>query len=78
VVRNVQDARKGAGLDVSDRIALVIRLDEAGAEAAERFRDLIARETLAVALRIEAGAEATASGIVVGGGSPLDIEVERA
>ncbi|KZC93959.1 isoleucine--tRNA ligase [Clavibacter tessellarius] len=78
VVRNVQDARKGAGLDVSDRIALVIRLDAAGAEAAERFRDLIARETLAVALRIDADAEATASGIVVGGGSPLDIEVERA
>jgi isoleucyl-tRNA synthetase len=78
VVRNVQDARKGAGLDVSDRIALVIRLDAAGAEQAERFRDLIARETLAVALRIDAVAEASTSGITVGGGSPLDIEVERA
>jgi isoleucyl-tRNA synthetase len=63
---------------VSDRIALVIRLDAAGAEQAERFRDLIARETLAVALRIDVAAEPSASGITVGGGSPLDIEVERA
>ncbi|MET3800776.1 hypothetical protein ABID70_000731 [Clavibacter michiganensis] len=63
---------------MSDRISLVIRLDAAGAEQAERFRDLIARETLAVALRIDADAPATDAGITVGGGSPLDIEVERA
>jgi isoleucyl-tRNA synthetase len=31
-----------------------------------------------VALRIDVAAEPSASGITVGGGSPLDIEVERA
>jgi isoleucyl-tRNA synthetase len=50
VVRAVQDARKQAGLDVSDRILL--RLEAAGdtAEAIAQFTDFIKRETLAVEL----------------------------
>jgi isoleucyl-tRNA synthetase len=53
LVRLVQDARKAAGLDVSDRIALGIH---AGGELGEAFaehRDTVARETLAVELRAE-------------------------
>ena len=50
IVRAVQDARKQAGLRVSDRIKL--RIDAAGdrAEAIARWRDYIAGETLAVEL----------------------------
>jgi len=50
VVRAVQDARKQAGLDVSDRILL--RFEAAGdtAEAIVQFADYIKRETLAVEL----------------------------
>jgi isoleucyl-tRNA synthetase len=55
VVRSVQDARKSAGLDVSDRIRLRLVLDRAGAAAADDFSELIAGETLAVELSIEEG-----------------------
>jgi isoleucyl-tRNA synthetase len=51
VVRLVQEARKGAGFDVSDRIALVWR---AGGEVAEALREnaaLVAAEVLATELR---------------------------
>ncbi len=47
LVRAVQQARRDAGLDVSDRIALVVSADAATAEAARTHADLIRRETLA-------------------------------
>ena len=53
VVRAVQDARKAAGLDVSDRIDLAVSAtgqDVAASIAA--FRDYVAGETLAVALDV--------------------------
>ncbi|MCX7522231.1 isoleucine--tRNA ligase [Microbacterium sp. STN6] len=54
VIRAVQDTRKAAGLDVSDRIRLSIRLeDEADAAALARTTDVaLAAETLAVELII--------------------------
>jgi isoleucyl-tRNA synthetase len=51
-VRWVQQERKNAGLDVSDRIALVLGGPEVARLAWEQHRDLIARETLAVELEI--------------------------
>ncbi|MGH2682680.1 MAG: isoleucine--tRNA ligase, partial [Actinomycetota bacterium] len=54
LVRLVQDARKAAGLDVTDRIELAIETSAAVAEALAAHRDWIAREVLAV--RVEAGA----------------------
>ncbi|MFN2543113.1 MAG: isoleucine--tRNA ligase [Actinomycetota bacterium] len=48
VVRLVQDARKAAGLDVTDRIALGLEAEGDLAEAIGRHRDTIAAETLAV------------------------------
>ncbi len=47
LVRAVQQARRDAGLDVSDRIALTIAADPAAADAARTHAELIRRETLA-------------------------------
>src|SRR5262245_29372454 len=50
LVRVVQDARKAAGLDVSDRIVLGIAVDGEAGSALSGFQDWIAAETLAVEL----------------------------
>jgi isoleucyl-tRNA synthetase len=50
VIRFVQEARKRAGLDVSDRISLVVEAAPELAEAVAAHRDLIAAEVLAVEL----------------------------
>ncbi|HMQ66791.1 MAG TPA: DUF5915 domain-containing protein, partial [Arachnia sp.] len=50
VIRFVQEARKRAGLDVSDRIALVVEAGPDLAEAVAAHRDLIAAEVLATEL----------------------------
>jgi isoleucyl-tRNA synthetase len=51
VVRAVQQARKDAGFEVSDRIALTMAADAATVAAIEAHRDLIASETLATTLQ---------------------------
>ena len=55
LVRAVQTARKEAGLEVSDRIALGIAGGEAVAAALEAHGDFIKDETLALSLAAEAG-----------------------
>ncbi|MFT3888652.1 MAG: isoleucine--tRNA ligase [Arachnia sp.] len=50
VIRFIQEARKRAGLDVSDRIRLVVESGPDLAEAIAAHRDLIAGEVLAVEL----------------------------
>jgi isoleucyl-tRNA synthetase len=50
VVRAVQDARKAAGLDVSDRVRLTLGVPPAWRDAVETHRGLIAEETLATAV----------------------------
>ena len=52
IVHAVQNARKTAGLQVEDRIALVLDGDPALIEAAQAHREYIARETLAVDLNV--------------------------
>jgi isoleucyl-tRNA synthetase len=47
LVRTVQQARRDAGLEVSDRIVLTISADAGTAEAARTHAELIRRETLA-------------------------------
>ena len=59
LVRVVQDARKAAGLDVSDRIVLGLASEGEAFAALEAFRDWIAKETLAVELVGAAVADAT-------------------
>ncbi|MCP5039533.1 MAG: isoleucine--tRNA ligase [bacterium] len=53
VVRAVQQARKEAELDVSDRIRLVLGLDAGWREAVEPFRSYIAEQTLAGELDLD-------------------------
>jgi isoleucyl-tRNA synthetase len=62
IVHAAQNARKGAGLQVEDRIGLALDGDPALVRAADAHRDYIAGETLAVDLMLgeDAGATATA------------------
>jgi len=53
VVRAVQDERKAAGLQVSDRIALTLRVPADKVAAVDAHRDLVAAETLALELVVE-------------------------
>ena len=46
-IRELQELRKSTGLDVSDRISVVIAVPEERADWARTHRDLIAREILA-------------------------------
>jgi isoleucyl-tRNA synthetase len=54
-VRHIQQARKDAGLDVSDRIALKLSADVDSMAALETHRDFVAAETLATELEIALG-----------------------
>ncbi|GAB3247946.1 isoleucine--tRNA ligase [Alteromonas gracilis] len=55
LVRAVQQARKDAGLEVSDRIALTISGDAATVAAARTHEGLIAQETLATSVEVVEG-----------------------
>ena len=57
VVRIVQQARRDAGLAVSDRIRLDIGADGAVADAVRAHAGFIAAETLAVGLEVRPAAE---------------------
>ena len=56
LVRAVQQARRDAGLEVSDRIALTVVAAPAVADAARTHASLIARETLATSFDVSEGA----------------------
>jgi isoleucyl-tRNA synthetase len=55
-VRHIQQARKDAGLDVSDRIALSLTADGSSIEALRTHSEFIASETLALEVSITEGA----------------------
>ncbi len=67
VVRAVQDARKAAGLNVSDRIDLTLGVPAEQVAAVEVHRAFVARETLAVSLVVRPADEVT-----------VDLQVARA
>ena len=66
VIRAVQDARKAAGLEISDRIALTLTVPADDVAKVEQFKDLIASETLATSFNVKEG------------GSELSVEVAKA
>jgi isoleucyl-tRNA synthetase len=75
VIRAVQQARKDADLDVSDRIVLTIVGDDAAVAAIETHRELISGEVLATMLATLTGENGATA---VGEGSTVTIQLERA
>ena len=74
IVHAIQNARKTAGLQVEDRIALLIGGDDALLAAAREHEPYVARETLAVSVAYDGtGAEPVSIE-----GKPLHISVSRA
>jgi isoleucyl-tRNA synthetase len=79
LVRAVQQARKDAGLEVSDRIVLEVAGDPEVADALAAHRDLVAGETLAT--RVEGLASPDGEGLTtgtVGDGHRVQLRVVRA
>jgi isoleucyl-tRNA synthetase len=75
-IRWVQQERKNAGLEVSDRIDLVITTDESGQRALMEHRDLVASETLATQLELVVSGTIEA-GLAVGEDSQISVKVSR-
>jgi isoleucyl-tRNA synthetase len=77
VVRAVQQARRDADLDVSDRIVLTLGADDVAVAAVRTHQQLIAGETLSTSVEIvPLGADATTTD--VGDGAKVTVEVSRA
>jgi isoleucyl-tRNA synthetase len=78
LIRAVQQARRTADFDVSDRIRLSLGVDEEAERAVEAHRDLIMSETLTTQLEVtlhEGVAPEEAVG--VGSGSSVTVQVQR-
>lgn len=79
LVRAVQEARKAAGLEVGDRIALRLTLDAVSREAATAHHALIVGETLASALELrDLDGETAAATQALAGGTKVHIGLEKA
>jgi len=76
LVRAVQQARRDAGLEVTDRIALAIGGSPAVVAAARAHEELIAKETLATSYAVAGGA--TGTSVTVGDGEQATVAVARA
>nr|WP_221376582.1 isoleucine--tRNA ligase [Actinoplanes polyasparticus] len=77
VIRVVQQARRDAGFDVSDRIALVVSAAGPVRAAVEAHRDFVGGETLATSVTLaDAGAEGFAG--EVGDGDQVTVQVSKA
>ncbi|MGW4826772.1 isoleucine--tRNA ligase [Amycolatopsis japonica] len=76
LVRVVQQARRDAGLDVADRIALTVDAPEDVVTAAKTHEEFIASETLATSVAY--GAVADGSAGTVGEGTKVTVAVTKA
>ena len=63
-MRLVQDERKAAGLQVSDRIRLAVTVPADRVGAVQAHAEMIAAETLATEFTVEAGSSAEATATV--------------
>ncbi|MBA8991424.1 isoleucyl-tRNA synthetase [Curtobacterium pusillum] len=78
VVRAVQQARRDADLDVSDRIALRLRVSADAVDAVRAHERLIGGETLSTSVEVETAEFAQSEGTDVGDGAKVSVEVARA
>ena len=76
VIRAIQQERKNAGLDVSDRITTVVEADSAAHQAIRAHHDLIAAETLSLSLDLTEMADETEA-IAVGENSKIRVKVSK-
>jgi isoleucyl-tRNA synthetase len=74
VVRVVQQARREADLNVSDRVSLVLDAPPVVAQAVERHRDFVAGEVLATSITVGPAGEAAYEG-EVGDGATVRVTV---
>jgi isoleucyl-tRNA synthetase len=74
VIRVVQQARREAGLDVSDRIALTVSASAAVTAAVDAHRDFVRAETLATSLSF---ADTTGFTGEAGDGETVTVAVTR-
>ena len=72
-IRHIQQARKDAGLDVSDRISLQLRADEQSVAALSEHSEFIGSEVLALELSISVGV----GELSVGEAGSLGIELHK-
>jgi isoleucyl-tRNA synthetase len=77
VIRVIQQARRDAGLDVSDRITLVVGADGPVDDAVRVHATFIAGETLATELTVVRAAEVTAPPQPVGDGGEVRVTVAK-
>ena len=75
IVHAIQNARKGAGLQVEDRIALTLGGDDELLAAARAHEDYVTRETLALSVEYNGASAVDAVKIE---GKPLHIAVHKA
>jgi len=78
VVRAVQQARREAGLHVSDRVRVALELPADWRAAAERFRDYIAEQTLATELVLGAPGPGFTTHSAEVSGESLRVALKRA
>ena len=76
VIRAIQQERKNAGLDVSDRITTVVEADSAAHQAIRAHYDFIAAETLSLSLDLTEMADETEA-IAVGENSKIRVKVSK-
>ena len=79
IVRNVQNLRKEAGLDIADRITLsLVTESEELREAIDQCRDYVAGETLAIDIASNALDGESARSVVKIHGQPVTITLMKA
>jgi isoleucyl-tRNA synthetase len=76
LVRAVQQARRDAGLDVSDRISLSVGGSDAVQSAARTHERLVAEETLATSYTVNG--ETSGTEVTVGDGDKAWVSVDKA
>lgn len=76
VIRAVQQARKDADLDVSDRISLLLTSQQAVLDAVYSHQELVKSETLTLELNCQIG-DVAGEGVTVGDELPIGIVVKK-
>ena len=76
VIRAIQQERKNAGLEVSDRIQTLLEVDEVAGDAIRAHQDLIASETLSLGIEFTELAD-TEGALAVGENSKIRVKVSQ-